>query len=245
MAILAALADQHGPVTVAELSSLTSLHRASLYRNIESLADEGLVERLPGAPRRYAIGLEFIRIGLRAIRHFELRAALLPTLIDLAGQSREACSLVFYEAGEAVFTDSVYLVDPPIVPVAEGVRTQLHTHGMGKVMLAFQPPSEIDRVLAEPLQRFTDLTVVDPEVLRAELERCRRQGYGTAYGELHVAFGTVGFPILDRRGVSVASLGVRVLRPEGPTSDLIAIGKSVAARASTLAGYRAGLLGAI
>jgi DNA-binding IclR family transcriptional regulator len=113
MVILAALADQHGPVTVAELASVTSLHRASLYRNIEALADEGLVQRLPGNPRRYGIGLEFIRIGLRALRHFELRTLLLPALLELADQTREACSVFFYERGEAVATDSVYLPERP------------------------------------------------------------------------------------------------------------------------------------
>ncbi len=245
MAILAALADQHAPVTVAELASITSLHRASLYRNIEGLADEGLVERIPGTPRRYSIGIEFIRIGLRALRHFELRTLLLPSLVELAGETREACSLLFYDRGEAVGTDSVYLPEAPIVTVAEGVRVPVHCHGMGKIMLAFQPEAEISRVLARPLQRFTDVTITDPEVMREALAQCRDQGFGFSYGELHEDFGTAGFPLRDRQGTAVASLGVRVLRPQGPTEGIIASGKAIAARASSVLGYRPGPLSAL
>jgi DNA-binding IclR family transcriptional regulator len=243
MVILKALADEHGPVTVAELAARTTLHRASLYRNIESLADEGLVERVPGTPRRYVIGLEFVRIGLRALRHLEPRSILLPMLMELASATREACSLFFYERGETVATDSIYLPEPPFTPVAEGVRTPCHVHGMGKVMLAFQPAAEIERVLDGRLKRFTGSTITDPETLRAELQVCRANGYGFVFGEYHPGFGTVGFPVFNREGRAIASFGVRVLDPAGPPDATIAAGKAIAARASVTMGYRAGVLG--
>ena len=245
MAILAALADQHAPVTVAELAAVTALHRASLYRNIEGLADEGLVERIAGTPRRYSIGLEFIRIGLRSLRHFELRTLLLPSLVELAIETGEPCSLLFYDRGEAVGTDSVYLPEPPIVTVAEGVRIPVHCHGMGKAMLALQSEAEIARVLSRPLRRYTSLTIVAPDDLRSVLVETRERGYGFAFGELHDGLGTVGFPLRNRQGVAVASLGVRVLRPEGPTDVILAIGRAVSAKASSALGYRPGPLGAL
>lgn len=238
LVILGALAEQHGPLTVAELAKLTSLHRASLYRNIEGLADEGLVRRIAGTPRRYAVGLEFIRIGFRAIRHFDLRVLLLPALVEFASGVGMPCSLIFYDHGEGVVTDTVHRTEPPIIPVPEGIRTPLHAHGMGRAMLAFQDDEEIDRVLARPLERFTETTTTDAARLREELAKARAAGYAFVWGERHPNFGTAGFPVLDRSGVAVAALGSRVVVPEGPAPAVISLGKLVSERASAQLGYR-------
>ena len=89
---------------------------------------------------------------------------------------------------------------------------------MGKAMLAFQPEAEIARVLSRPLRRYTSLTIVAPGKLRLESSwKLGNADTASHFGEIHDGFGTAGFPSRNRQGLAVASLGVRVLRPEGPT----------------------------
>ncbi len=84
-----------------------------------------------------------------------------------------------------------------------GRRTRPHAVANGKVLLAHGAIP-----VPRHLERYTDQTITEPEVLAAELARVRASGYATAVGELEDGLVAVAAPVLDAAGRCVAALSV-------------------------------------
>lgn len=238
LVVLAHLANLEAPITVPELARLTGIHRASLYRTVESLTAEGwLVSE--GQPRRYVLSLRLAQLGLRALRHHPVRQSLLPFATKLTLELGTPTNISFYEDGFVVVTDSLAVQNGIAVSFPEGVRIPVTANGAGKALLAFQPQAEIGRVLSRPLTRYTQRTQTDPAEVLRELELVRERGYGWAFGEYGSRLGTTGLPVRDRSGAVVAAIGFIVGRKfEGPPSEWLDAAHRVCDAASSQLGYR-------
>ena len=75
-----------------------------------------------------------------------------------------------------------------------------------------------ERVLAQPLKRFTPHTVTDPDKLRIELGVIRTRGYSIDDQEMVLGVFCVGMPIVDRLGRPVGAISISGPSPkaEGP-----------------------------
>jgi IclR family acetate operon transcriptional repressor len=80
-----------------------------------------------------------------------------------------------------------------------------HATATGKVALAFAPPAR----LADPLERFTDRTIVDPTGLAAEVARVRAQGWARAEGEREPDLNAIAAPVFGATGDLAAVLGLQ------------------------------------
>jgi IclR family pca regulon transcriptional regulator len=95
--------------------------------------------------------------------------------------------------------------------IALGVGTRLPAHAtsMGRVLLSDLPEEELDRYLADnPLERFTDHTITDPEVLRAAVAGVRARGWALVDQELEVGLRSIAAPIRRADGRTIAALNV-------------------------------------
>lgn len=98
------------------------------------------------------------------------------------------------------------------VPIVSrvGSRLPMHATGVGKVLLAYAPADVQDRVLAQ-LTPVTPHTVTRPEVLKAQLERVRRDGEATTSEEMSVGACSLAVPVIrSSDGIVVAAIGVVV-----------------------------------
>jgi DNA-binding IclR family transcriptional regulator len=97
-----------------------------------------------------------------------------------------------------------------------GYTAPAYCTGVGKAMLAFLSPEELDKFFA-----MTQLVALTPHTLhtRADLEaslrRARRKGYATDNEEHEPGVACIGAPILGRRGEVVAAISVA-----GPVSRM-------------------------
>jgi IclR family acetate operon transcriptional repressor len=196
---------------VTELGRKVHLHKSTVSRLLATLELEGLVERVPGT-EKYRLGFEFVRMAGQVTHFDDLRAAARPVLDALAESSGETINLAVLDGDEVINVEQTS--GPHMVGMANwvGRRTPLHCVANGKVLLAFRPDTEIERLLAQPLARFTERTVVDPEQLRAELVRVRERGYAVALGEIEQGLNAVAAPIragvLGRSGKVVAAVSI-------------------------------------
>ena len=89
-----------------------------------------------------------------------------------------------------------------------------------KIILAYLKPSEIDTVLnGEPLPRYTQHTVTDPDILRLQLHAICVAGYVVSDGEVDVGVRGVAAPILDSGGQVLA--GISVAGPAFRLNDIL------------------------
>jgi DNA-binding IclR family transcriptional regulator len=92
---------------------------------------------------------------------------------------------------------------------AIGDELPLHCGASGKLLLAFQPESEIDRVIEETgLKPWTEKSITDPVLLKKNLENIRNQGYAFTKGERETGAASIAAPIRNHTGNVVAAVTI-------------------------------------
>jgi IclR family transcriptional regulator, KDG regulon repressor len=99
-----------------------------------------------------------------------------------------------------------------------GERLPAHCTSLGKVLLAFQSPATVDRVLEAGLRRYTPTTITDPKLLREELEMIRSSMIGYNHAEYRLDSIAVAAPVWDHEGQLAATVSASgpAYRLEGP-----------------------------
>jgi len=203
IAILTELADAGAELGTNEIARRTGINVSTISRILATLVSGGLVEHVT-ATGRYRLGVGVIRLASAAGRRLDVRSLARPHLEELAGRIQETVTLSVPGGHEAVTLD--YVQSPLSVrSVAEVGRTSVaHATAVGKVFLAHGgtvPDGE--------LKALTGRTIVDHDVLRAEVTRVRERGWAQALGEREEDLNAAAVPVLDSAGKLVAILGVQ------------------------------------
>jgi DNA-binding IclR family transcriptional regulator len=201
------LIAEAGELGVTELGRRLGVHKATASRLASTLAERGLVERDP-ATERYRLGFGLIRLAGTAMAGLDLVTSARPVLEDLADRSRETVTLGVLAGTDVVSIDQVTGTRSIVSVSWVGKRTPLHTTSTGKVLLAFMDDGERERALSTPLERSTRRSVVDPRVLRSELDHVRRRGYAQTVEELEEGLNAVAAPVRQADGRVIAALSV-------------------------------------
>lgn len=203
-ALLRAVAD-HSPegAPVATLAAATGLNRATAWRLLATLEDNGLLER--DAANRYVLGAGIARLaGAAPVDGIVRRVH--PILERLCADTGETADLAVVRSTGLTYVDEVA---PATVMTANwlGRHVPLHATSSGKTWLAWLPAAELESMLTEPRTHFTDTTITDADLLRDELAKIRSRGYGTCAGEFEAQLFGVSAPVLDGpRPIAVVSI---------------------------------------
>jgi IclR family acetate operon transcriptional repressor len=138
-----------------------------------------------------------------------------------------------------VFVDKVD--SDQVIRYAGGVgdRRPLHATSSGKVILAFLPASQRDKILrALTLRRYTDRTVTSLAALRAMLDEVRQTGVCLNLDELAVGAAGIAAPIFDRDGRVAGACAIG-----GPTDRVRPRLRTLGAEVKAAAGDISALLG--
>lgn len=197
---------------VMQLSRKLDLHKSTVSRLLYTLGTEDLVYRNPETGR-YRLGVGLVELGGLVVLHADLRRVARPHLRELADESQETVNLAVRAGGEAVNVDQVTPYDRRVVNIGwVGRRTPLHSSSTGKVLLAYLSQKELDALLQDPLPRFTDHTIIDPQVLGERLALVRQKGYAVGLEELEIGLNAVAAPVHDHTGEVIAAVSIA-----GPT----------------------------
>lgn len=221
-AVLGALAD--GPIGVTEVAERAALPKSTAARLLSSLAGEDVVEQIPGETR-WRLGPRIVTLAAAVRPTRSLVALARPHLLELAEATGEAAGLSIPDGFTAHYVDQVDSRHPVGVRDWTGTRLPMHTVSAGLVFLAHLPPPEVDRFLADRLERLTDRTEVDPAALRRRLRRVQLDGVAWTRDELADGIASAAAPIADGRGEVVAAIhvhGPSYRFPPGGGEDAIA-----------------------
>jgi DNA-binding IclR family transcriptional regulator len=196
-----------GELGVSELGRQLGVHKATASRLAAVLAERGLLERDP-LTERYRIGFGLVRLAGAAMSGLDLVRLSRPILETLAERAREASNLGVRSGDDVVYVDQISGSRSIVTVSWVGRRTPMHATSNGKVLLAFAEETDRDRVLAEPLETFTEHTITDPAELRHELDAVRTRGYAQAIEELEEGLNAVAAPVRQADGRVIAALGV-------------------------------------
>jgi IclR family acetate operon transcriptional repressor len=226
------LHEQPGARGVSEIARALGLPKSTVHRLLQALARRGLVEQESG---RYAPGARLVGLGLGAQERDPVVAAARPVLDEEARALGETVFLMAPRSAGLVVLDKAegagFLRAAPRL----GEVVPLHATAAGKLAFAFAP----ERFPLEDAgtERFTERTVVDPDVLRAEVERARKQGFAENHGEWIGGLSVVAAPVLLDVASGARRL-VAVLAVAAATPRLRELGSARVARRAVDAARR-------
>ncbi len=114
-----------------------------------------------------------------------------------------------------------------------GQHLPAHAGAAGKLLLAYLPPAEAERRLAQPLAAMTPRTVTDLKRLRGELARIRRQGWAQDKGENLPSILAYAAPVRAPGGEVIAAVSVPFLAGS-PAARMEEVRQSVIATARAI-----------
>lgn len=213
--LLEALARAEGPVSLSALSAEVGLHISTVHRLLNTLARRGFVEQEP-YQGRYRLGLKLFEIGHRALYSLDIRAVARPFMRQLVEEFNETANLAVLDGTEVVYIDQVESKNMVKMMARPGTRGPAYCTGAGKVLLAYLPPSQLEKVLSSlNLEPYTPMTITDVGRLKQELEAVRQQGFAIDREELEEGVRCVAAPIRNHEQRVVAALSV-----SGPSNRL-------------------------
>jgi DNA-binding IclR family transcriptional regulator len=211
--LLAHLGAARGPVAAGALATATGLPRASVYRLLGVLEEEGFVLRFPEA-HRWGIGIAAFELAGGYNRQeplTRLGRTIVAALVDRVGENAHLAAL----HGR----DVIYLIEEraarrPALVTEVGVRLPAHVTASGLAQLAALPKAQV-RALYPDRAAFAQRGDGGPTSyaeLRRVLDAVSSRGWAVEDGEVTAGTASVAVAVLDHAGWPVAALAVTFQR---------------------------------
>lgn len=204
--ILGCFDDGHPERGISDIAQAVGLHKATAHRIVTTLVNYGFLERLAD-DQKYRLGLELPNLGYKVLRRMDLRREALPFMRQMVDEWDETCDLSLFDQGKIFYIEVLRGNRALTISAAVGQRLPAHATASGKLFLAYLPEKDLEEILNQPLDAYTDHTVTSPEKLRDQLAKIRDQGYAVDSEEYESGVCAIAAPIFNRGGQVVAALG--------------------------------------
>lgn len=212
--ILNCFDDEHPERGISEISQEVDLHKSTTHRIVTTLVNYGFLER-NGDGQLYRLGLQTAALGVRVLRRMDVRTEALPFMGELVNRWDETCDLSLFEQGQVFYLEVLQGQHALTIAANVGRRLPAHCTASGKLFLAHLSEKELASFFQNPLDQYTENTILDPETLKEELVLIRQQGYSVDNQEMEVGISAVAAPIHDLSGEVVAAMSI-----PGPTNRM-------------------------
>src|ERR1022692_1362444 len=196
----------HG-LTAKQVAGLSRLPVSTVHRFLANLEGAGFLNC--SGDSVYHLGIACFAIGQAALGQLDIRRVSLPYLQELNRQTRETIHLTVRHGLSAVYVEKLDSPEQLRIYSRIGAAVPLYCTAVGKVMLAYMPDDERERVLPQlGLKRLTPNAAGNLQELEAELYRVRKNGYACDLEEHELHIRCVAAPIWDHAGGVNASLSI-------------------------------------
>ncbi len=191
---------------VSEISRRLGLPKTTVHRLVTTLVTEGFVERTSGG--RYRLTLRLYEMGQEAVQSHGLRQIGHDPLERLHTQTGETTHLAVLSGPDVVYVDRFESTQLMPLFTRVGRRLGAHATSSGKCLLAFGTPKDLEIVLKAGLPRLGPRTITTKTGLEQALSLTRKNGYAVSMDESSPGVASVGAPVFDRNGATVAAVSV-------------------------------------
>ncbi len=206
--LLALLAREGRPLTLAELAAKLELPKATAHRICEQLIELRFLAR-DVHERSFVVGPLLHRLAYDTLNHGVVRGLRHEVLAALVGVIGETCNFTTFDRAQVLYLDRVEAAWPLRLTLDVGSHVPLHCTASGKLFMAFMAEAERDVLIDHlTLTRMTPATLVSAKALRAECERIARAGHSCDREEFIAGLIAVAVPVRDRSGAVRAAVAV-------------------------------------
>lgn len=206
--VICAFNRQNPRMTLSQVAERTGLTRANARRILLTLQTLGYVTQ---EDRYFSLRPRVLEIGYAYLSSLDLSYFAQPIMDDLVERTHAPCNLAMLDKDEIIYVLRASTRHSPSAPIPLNVgrRFPAYVTTMGRILLGSLPAAELDAYLDRAdLQKFTDKTVVDKVKLKEAIQSDAARGWSFITGEQADWVASIGVPIRDAGGVTIAALGM-------------------------------------
>ena len=192
-------------LTLNRISEKIGLPMSTTLRILATLVSLNALKRFED--RTYSLGSQIYTLGAIAQAHNKPHQIILPYMVELRDETKEAVSLYGMEGEHRVCYEHVPSLLTMRCVVRVGDRFELWAGAGGKALLAYAPEDVVEREIKK-LTPITDSTITDKENFLNELSVIRAQEYAISYGEREGGIISIAVPIMDWHGNAIYALSL-------------------------------------
>jgi DNA-binding IclR family transcriptional regulator len=192
---------------VRELAKEMELSLTVTHRLLATYKNHGYIIQ-NSETQRYELGVKFLEFSSLLKDKFKFTDFLAPNMEKLAKETAETIFLTWLDGNEGVSIAVAESSQSIKVAFDIGKRKPLHSGASNRIILAYLPEDEQNKILGGELERVTKYTMTDPEELRKSLVDMRRQGWGYTLGEATLDVVGIAVPLFDCSNRVIGSLAV-------------------------------------
>ena len=195
---------------VTEISRITGLHKARVFRILSTLESRGYMKQNPET-QEYGIGLGFLFLGDMARDVYDLRNLAKDILEELAEKSEDSANLFILSGRNAILAEIARGKHMLQAAGHIGEKLPLYASASPKLLLAYLPGPQQERMLANiKFTQYTENTVTNIDELRRQLGTILSKGYSESTDDYELGIYAVAAPVRDHTGQVVASISMSV-----------------------------------
>ncbi len=184
------------PVRFAELLDAAPYPKATLYRFVQTLANQGMLA-FDADRQTYAPGIRLVRLAHAAWAQSSLAPIARNHLDKLSAALGETVHLAQLDHAQVLYVDKRNASRPIEMFSDAGKVGPAYCTGVGKTMLAHLDEAARDAAIAQQsFHAFTPATLTDAAALRLDLQAIRAAGYGFDREEHEPGIICIAVPIL-------------------------------------------------
>ncbi|MDB5506150.1 MAG: rhmR [Devosia sp.] len=211
LAMLAVLERQPDGTSIRELIAELGLPRSTVYRILNTLLAHNYVRRTADGVFSLGPRIASLASRVRTDTGYDLAELALPVLNRLRDVTGEPAKLSVRDGDRARVIAAVLGRHEYSLSPSTGTSYPLHAGAASKMILAYLPQAELEAQLAAPLTRYTPKTLIEPDRLRADLARIRRQNFAQDLGEHNITVHAMAAPVFDGAGKFLAAVSIPFL----------------------------------
>ena len=212
LSAIRAFGEGKSELTVAEVSRLTGLPRASARRCLHTLIVLGYATT--NVDGRFELTPAILTLGQAYLSSTNIARIAQPILERVSDTLNESSSVAVLDPND--HQEIVYIARAATrrilsVNLSVGSRLPAACTSMGRVLLAALDGDGRAKFLARvTLRQYTDRTITDPHALAAVLDTVAREGFAIVDQELELGLRSCAVPINRPEGGVIAALNVGV-----------------------------------
>ncbi|MDY0237077.1 MAG: IclR family transcriptional regulator [Gudongella sp.] len=217
--ILELLSESNNGMGITEISDSVKLHKSTVHRLLGTLIYKGFVLQ-DMATNKYKISLKLYELGMRKIDKSQISNVSKSYTKALMEKLNEVVHLVIRDKNDIVYIDKVEANNTIRMASNIGKRSPLYCTAVGKVMLAFMPNEEVQKIWENTkIEKLTDKTIIDFNEFKRELIKIKSIGYAIDDEENEIGIRCIGAPVFNRNreiegAISISGPSNRVLRED-------------------------------
>jgi IclR family transcriptional regulator, KDG regulon repressor len=237
MRILEFIAEK--PRSFSELIDLMNSNKATIYRFITTLEDQGYIYK--NQNERYQLTLKLYSLGKKEIERYNLLEVAKPFLLQLVNKVNETVVISSFSNDAVHFLDKIEWNSTLRIVVEPGNSAPLYCVASGKLYLAHFSDEQLDDYFnRQKLSAFTSNTITSIDKMKDEISIIRSRNFAIDNQEWEEYLRGMAFPIYDYSNKMIAALsisGVSHRFTDEKISSIVGEGTQIANKISGLLGY--------